>query len=74
MCKIFYYHFSNIALHFLPAPTQFENISFSKFQAVEAFMNDWTMEELMGFLFGAGMDWSDVDATTVSPAPVSASP
>lgn len=42
----------------------------SNFQAVEVFLNGWTIEELMGLLFGAGMDWSDVDdpqPTTVSP-------
>lgn len=38
------------------------------------FLNEWTMEELMGFLFGAGMDWSDVDLTTLPPVSPSASP
>jgi len=37
--------------------------------AVSSFLNDFTINELMGFLFGAGMDWSDVDnpTTTVGP-------
>lgn len=47
----------------------------SNFQVVSDFLNDFGMQELMGFLFGAGIDWSDVDQpTTVSPAPTSPAP
>ncbi|XP_037027020.1 uncharacterized protein LOC119067866 [Bradysia coprophila] len=36
--------------------------------AVGEFLNDFTLEELMGMLFGAGIDWSDVDdQTTAAP-------
>ncbi len=42
----------------------------SYFQAATEFLNDFTMEELMGFLFGAGMDWSDVDDQTSTSAPL----
>ncbi|KAJ6638592.1 hypothetical protein Bhyg_11329 [Pseudolycoriella hygida] len=38
--------------------------------AFTEFFNDFNINELMGFLFGAGMDWSDVDnPTTVAPPP-----
>lgn len=44
------------------------------FQAVATFLNDFTIQELMGFLFGAGMDWSDVDDQTTTVRPSSALP
>jgi len=42
--------------------------------AVTEFFNDFTIPELMGFLFGAGMDWSDVDNPTTTAAPSSIAP
>lgn len=41
-------------------------------EAASEFLNDFTIEELMGFLFGAGFDWSDVDQPPTSPGPTPA--
>jgi hypothetical protein len=37
--------------------------------AAAEFLNDFTFEELMGMLFGAGIDWSDVDDQTTTSVP-----